>query len=243
MRIRSQLLLLVWAVLLPAVLCAAIGLIYLYREVQAFNHASLQETSRALAIALDRDMGRREAVLRTLASSPSLRDGPLDRFYAFAASVARESDSAIILSDLQGRQIINTRLPFGTALPPMLPIEREWRARYGNELTMTTDLYVPPAGLGPHSFAMQMPVRRNGEVVQFITMASFASQLQRLLAEQRLPPGWHATIVDRRGMVMARSIDPEKFVGKPVREDLAAALAAQPEGFREGTTLSGVPGT
>ena len=243
MRIRSRLLLLVSAVLVPALIGAAIAVAYIYREEQEFNRQSMRETARALALALDRDLGQREAILRTLASAPTLLSGELERFYALAAAVAKDSDSAIILSDLEGRQLINTRLPFGARLPPMLPMEREFRARMGNELPLMSDVYVPPAGLGPHSFAIQVPVRREGKVVQFVTMAAFTSQMQSLLTEQRLPEGWHATIVDRRGVIAARSLEPETFVGRTVREDFASVMASRREGFYEGRNLGGVPST
>jgi signal transduction histidine kinase len=242
-RIRSRLLLLVSAVVLPALAAAAIVLGYSYREAQEFNRSSMRETARALALALDRDMARREAVLGTLAQSPALAAGDLERFYAYALAIARETNTAIILSDLEGRQIANTRLPLRARLPPMLPEERENRRRLGNEVSIISDLYVPPAGLGPHSFAIQIPVRRGGQVVQFLTMASFASEMQKLVAEQRLPAGWHGTILDRRGFVAARSVEPEKFVGQRVRDGLAAKIAGQPEGFHEGQTLAGVAST
>ena len=162
MRIRSRLLLLVCAALLPALLLSALGVAYVYREQRDFNYASVAETARALALALDRDMLRRESVLRTLGTSPALQEGELQRFYGYAAAVAAETNAAIILSDLQGRQLLNTRVQFGAALPPMLKIERENRGRLGDEVTIVSDLYLPPAGLGPHSFAVQIPVRRNG---------------------------------------------------------------------------------
>jgi signal transduction histidine kinase len=243
MRIRSRLLLLVSAVLVPALVGAGIAVGHIYQEEQEFNYASIQETAGALALALDRDMARREATLHTLANSPSLNPDELEGFYRYASAVAKESDSAIILSDLDGRQILNTRIPFGTPLPPMLPLEREARTRVGNEVTVISDLYMPPAGLGPHSFAVQVPVRRDGKVVRFLTMASFAGQMQNLLAAQRLPPGWHGTITDARGVVVARSQEPEKYVGKRVREELAAKIDAWPEGVHEGQTLGGAPST
>jgi signal transduction histidine kinase/CheY-like chemotaxis protein len=243
MRIRSRLLLLVCAVLLPAIIGAGIGLTYIYREEQDFIRASMQETARALALALDREMARRQALLGAMADAPSLQLEQLERFYGFAAKVANDNDSAIILSDLQGRQMLNTRLPYGTELPRMLPMEREFRARLGNEAVLVSDLYTPPAGLGPLSFAIQVPVRRNGEVVRFLTMASFAAQMQKLLAEQRLPQGWLATVVDRRGIIAARNLEPEKYVGQPVRKEIGAKLAFQAEGLHEGVTLGGIPGT
>src|SRR6186997_216928 len=171
MRIRSRLLLLVSAALIPALLVSALGVAYIYREEQNFSRTGVIEASRALALALERDMGRRLSILRTLSLAPTVRSGDLQGFYAFAAAVAKESGGAIILSDLQGKQLLNTRLPFGTPLPPMLPLERQTRARGGNEATVVSDLYQPPSGLGPYSFAVQSPLRRDGEVVASLTLA------------------------------------------------------------------------
>ena len=231
------------AVLLPALLGSAIGAAYLYEEQQQFQHASLRETARALALSLEREMARRETLLQTLAVSPALQSGDLDTFYRYSREVAAERDAAIILSDMQGRQLLNTRLPLGRPLPPMLPQERELRARFGSERTLVSDVYLPPAGLGPHSFAVEVPVRRGGQVVQFLAMASFASQLQALLVAQRLPVGWHATIVDRNGRVVARSVDGEKYVGSPIRPDLLARIQSADEGMHEGLTLAGAHST
>ena len=243
MHIRSRLLLLVLAVVLPALTAAGIAVYYVYQEEQEFNRQSMRETARALALALDRDMARREAILRTLASSPAILGGEPERAYRYAQAVAQETGSAIILSDLEGRRILNTRLPPGAKLPPMLPAERASRRRLGNEVTIVSDVYLPPAGLGPHSFAIQIPVRRDGKVIAFLTMASFAADMQKLLEQQRLPAGWHATIVDRQSVVVARSVDADKFVGKPVRGDLAEKMTQANEGFHEGRNLAGVPST
>ena len=243
MRIRSRLLLLVAVALLPALIVCAAAIAYIYREQHNFNRESVTETARALALALEREMARRESILLTLAASPALKAQDLRRFYDYASEIGKDADSAIILSDLEGRQIVNTRLAFGAALPPMLAVERESRARLGNELTIISDLYLPPAGLGPHSFAIQVPVRRDGKAVAFITMASFAGQLQSLIAAQRLPAGWNATIVDRNGVVVARNMQPEKFVGTAVRAEMWARFAQRDQGAYEGTSLAGVPAT
>jgi len=244
MRIRSRLLLLVLAVLVPALVASAFGLRHLYEEHRASRAAMLRETARALTLALDREMSRREAILHTLAASPSLRRGDLRIFHEYAREVADERDDAIILSDLEGRQLVNTRLPFGAPLPRMLDMERRARERLGNEPALVSDVYLPPAGLGAHSFAVQVPVRRDGRVTQFLTLASFTRQLQGLLEQQRLPRGWHATIVDRQGHVAARSVDPGGFVGRPVQEEgLLERIRASGEGFHEGRTLAGQAAT
>ena len=241
MRIRSRLAILILAILLPALIGAAIGVGYLYREHRAFQDASMQETSRAFALALDGEIARRETMLRTLASSRSLAALDLRTFYAYASEIAAQHDSAIILSDLEGRQFLNTRLPLGARLPAMLAAERENRAKLGDEAVILSDVYLPPANLGPHSFAIQVPVRRDGKVTHFLTMASFTSQLQRLLEAQRAPQGWLLTVLDRQGVVAARSEDAAKFVGQPVREGLRSRLVRDTEGRLDGTNLSGTP--
>ena len=243
MRIRTRLLLLVCVLLIPALLAAGVGVAYIYRQVQESNYASMQETARALALALDQDLQRRRAILETLADSSSLQRGELQPFHAYAAAVAKHNQATIILSDLDGAQLLNTRVPPGRPLPRMLAMEREMRARFGNEAVLVSDVYLPPQGLGPHSFAIQVPVRRAGRVEQFLSMAAFTAQMQELLAAQRLPQGWHGTIADRRGIVAARSLEPEKFVGQPLRDSLRQRLAVETEGRQAGLSLAGVPST
>ncbi|MES2940034.1 MAG: ATP-binding protein [Pseudomonadota bacterium] len=243
MRIRSRLLLLVLAVLIPAVLGAAIAAAYIYDEEQQFHHTSMREAARAMALALDREMARREAVLRTLTASFSLRAGDLERFHDVARRVAQDSGYTIILSDLQGRQLLHTGKPYGAPLGTMLPMEREFRARFGNEPTLISDVYGPPTGQGPYYFAVELPVRRDGQVAQFLTLSSSTAQLQALLTQQHLPARWHATIVDSAGVLAARSEDADKFVGKPVRPELLRKIRANEEGFHEGSTLASVAAT
>jgi signal transduction histidine kinase len=242
MRIRSRLLLLVLAAMLPLALGCAVGVAFVVREQQAFRQTTLRETARALALALDGEMKSRETVLHTLAGSPSLQEGNLERFHSFAASVAAEHEASLILSDLQGRQLLNSRLPYGTALPDMMPLARELRANRGPDATLVSNVYQPPAPGAPLSFAVQVPVRRNGRVEWFLTMAAPVSQVQVLILAQRLPAEWHATVIDREGIVAARSKEPQRYVGQPVRGDLREALLRSGEGSHHGQTLAGVPG-
>jgi signal transduction histidine kinase len=243
MRIRSRLLLLMLAVLIPAVLGSAIGAAYIYREQQQFHRTSMREAARAMALALDGEITRREAVLKALAASPALERGDLESFHRLAQRVAAQSNDTIILSDLQGRQLLHTRRPYGAPLGRMLPMERELRARYGNEDTLVSDVYGPPTGQGPLHFAVELPVRREGRVVQFISLTSPVAQLQALLSQQRLPAEWHAAIVDSAGVVAARSLEPEKFVGKPVQPGLLQQIKAEGEGFHEGSAPTAVSAT
>lgn len=242
MRIRTRLLLLVLAVLVPAFLVAAFGIVYMYKEERAFHRENMRETVRALALVIDKEVARKEALLQTLAASPTLDRGDFEAFYRYAQTLAAQRDVAIILHHVNGiDQVINTRLPYGSALPSMLPVARQLRSQYPPDVTLITNLYTPPVGQG-HSFAVQVPVMRGGKVMYYLVMGSYVKELQSVFNEQGLPQEWHAGIVDRNGVLLARSKDPEKFVGMPVREDFAAALRTG-EGFHEGRTLAGLPAT
>lgn len=240
MRIRSRLLLLVLSVLLPAFLGAALAIGYMYQEEQEFNRQSMRETARALALVLDKEFAKREAVLRTLAASPALDRGDFDTFYKQAKALADTNENVILLSDLNGQQFLNTRKPWGaTGLPGTKPI-RALRERHGPGATVVSNLYMAQIGRD-YSFAIQMPVMRDGKVLYYIAMGSFARQLQSVFEQQQLPPEWHAGIVDRNGVFVARSKEPEKYIGHPVSSDFARKMNDSPDGFYEGVTRAGWP--
>ena len=121
MRIRSRLLILVLAILAPSFIAAALAVSYVYREEQKSQVQSVSEATRAFALMVDNELHARTAVLRTLAGAPSLHRGDLREFYEHARGMAPAWDTVIVLADLDGRQLINTRKPFGAALPTRRP--------------------------------------------------------------------------------------------------------------------------
>ncbi|WP_019142584.1 hybrid sensor histidine kinase/response regulator [Noviherbaspirillum massiliense] len=242
MRLRSRLLILITIVLLPTVLGAVFAISYVYQEQQKAYRRSIQELARAMAIVLDKEIRERESLLKLLAASPALKTGDLESFYVHATALASSWDTTIILSDLSGQQLLNTRVPLGTKdLPhsrPLMPL----RERLGPEASVVSDVYFAPIGKS-HSFAMQIPVKINGELKYYLAIGSFTSHLQDVFKGQQMMPGWVTAIIDRNGTVAARSHEPEKFVGKQVSPGLRNAFAQQNEGFYEGTGLTGIPVT
>lgn len=63
----------------------------------------------------------------------------------------------------------------------------------------------------------------------------------RLLAAQKLLPSWRAALIDTDARILARSHDPQTFVGKPVMPDLRRHIADEADGSYESVTLDGVP--
>ena len=238
MSIRTRLLALVLAIVLPGVLGALWGLNVLYQQQKRAASKNLEEIARGVAAVVEREVASREIVLKTLARAPSLQANDLKVFYDFAKTAAPSVESTIVLTDLTGRQLINTRIPFGEPLPHAKAFS-ELRASAKPEAVLLSDLYFAPVGRR-YSYALQVPVMRDGQVIAYLGLGSFAETLQRALEDQRLPKGWNASVIDRKRIVVAWRIRPAEFVGKPVTDELIAQMRTRKEGVFETIRLDGV---
>jgi signal transduction histidine kinase/CheY-like chemotaxis protein len=241
MRIRTRLLVLVLSVLIPAFIAAILAVWFVYTEEQEAQRKSLAETSRALASLIDNDLETKEATLLALATSPFLVNGDFAAFHQQARSLTQPDYSVVVLTDLAGKQLVNTRLPYGAVLPKGGSNLIELRRQAGPERTIVSDLFFAPAGKR-HDFAIQIPVSYNGQVRYYLSMGVTVRRLQDLLTQQKFPDGWVISLADRKGMLIARTEEPEKYVGQPVRDPLRQKiLAGLRSGLHYGVTLSGVP--
>src|SRR5690349_17975861 len=116
--IRTRLITLVLACALPILL----GYIAFARDAghREAQHVAqdAQMIARALAAAVDRDLDNGETAARALASHASLAAGDLATFYATARRVLRPEFPAyaFALSGADGRELLDTRHPWGAVL-------------------------------------------------------------------------------------------------------------------------------
>jgi signal transduction histidine kinase len=239
MRTRTWLLYIVLAVLVPAFVVAAVGIFYLYGEEQLAFRKSMQETSRALASLLDKEIATREAVLRTLAASPAIDAGDLLAFQRHARAIAPTPETSIFLTDLNGQQLMNTRMPIDTKTLPRSDGLMVLRQGAGPDATVVSNVFSAHIGKS-YSLAVQVPIKRNGVLLYYLGSGSFVSNLQSIFADQKLPAEWVGTIVDRNGIVAARSSNPGQLVGQPISSQLTAQAARETEGRYDGANLEGV---
>lgn len=238
MSIRAKLITLVIAILAPTLLASTFAIYYVYQDQRSKVEESMRATTRALSLAVDRDLLRRDAIISTLAISPSLERNDLEAFYKHARRITQTWENSIILFDLDGQQLINTRRPFGADLPHS--INAEINATDFNKPLLVSGLYVAPVGK-EYSFAVRRPVFRDGQVAYFIAMGSFASQMDTVLKEQQLPQSWLGVIMDSKAQVVTRSSRPQDFVGRQASGPLMDRLMVDSEGFLDSVSLEGMP--
>ncbi len=239
MRTRTWLLYIVLAVLIPALIVSAAGVVFVYREEQAAFQKSMQETARALASLLDKEMVNRVAVLNTLAASPALDTADFQAFQKHARAISTNWNTTIFLSDPNGQQFLNTRMPRGAGNLPKSENLMGLRRIAGPDATVVSDVYMAPIG-GAYSVSVQVPVKRDGMLIYYLGMGTFVSQLQSIFATQHLPAEWTGAIVDRQGVIAARSSDAEHFVGRRISDRFASLTANIAQGTYAGTSLQGV---
>ena len=244
MSLRLRLILLALAVFLPALVAALWVISGAYDSERASLQRSLRETTRALSLVIDRELGRRETVARLLADSPYLDAAPglstqeLHNFYEQARRATEGLGGWVVLSSPRG-QLVNTLRPFGEPLPAA-------GSGQGNGFPFVTR-GPTLTGLGrgavsgEQAASFQVPVVRNGTAYLNVGLTVRPSELQRLVDSQRLPPGWISGVVDSEGVVVARTPDSARWVGQFATPEMRSRLADAAEGFFESVSLDGKP--
>jgi signal transduction histidine kinase/CheY-like chemotaxis protein len=240
MRTRTRFLLLVLSVLVPSFIAAALAVAYVYYDAQEAQDRSMAETARAMALLVDNELETKETLLHALAGAPSLERGNLPEFYEHARRAAPPPESALILSAVDGRMLLNTRRAYGSVLPLRSASNiAQLMERQGADRTLVSDLFVSKM-TQRYDVALQVPVKSANRIRYLLALSIDASSVQQLLLRQRLPGQWLATVVDRNGIVVARTRSPERYVGKPMGESTRRLIAGVRETMIESRTLDGI---
>ena len=237
--VRRRLMALVLLMLVPTTAVSLVAALSLYTDERDAVAAAALETAKALSLVADREFAVRAAVLRTLAGSPALQRGDLQTFHEEAKAAAPSFENTVILVAPDGQQVINTRVPYGQGPLPKSRSSNLQREVKDSGMSVS-DLYMAPLGKQP-SFAVYVPVKREGATGWYLGMGSFASQLQRVFAQQTLPEGWVGGLYDGNGVLVARNTEPERFVGRAAPAELLAVFPTQTHGFAVTKTFNGVP--
>jgi PAS domain S-box-containing protein len=238
--IRQWSALLVAVCVLPSLVAVSVLVYFSYLRERANTESLAIGITRALMQAIDRDLSNASGALRALATSPYLTDDNLEAFYRQASELASHgTNTNIVLIGLSGRQIINTLRPYGTALPLHGDLERVREVIKSGQQEVS-NLYFGTVA-NHYVVSVDLPVMRDGKVKYILSMQSFPDRLEELLARQRVPDGWVATVLDGNAVVVARSRDAAHFIGKPATPGLRNTMAQAIEGSVEDRTLEGIP--
>ena len=232
--IRTRLVFLLLAAVLPFIAFAgALTALFWNQQRAAFEQRYLERV-RAMAIALGREQDGHIRVLQTLAHSTLLAEGNLSAFYEQAKAVRADQPgwATVILADLGSNQLLTLRQPFGTTLPKATFGEAAAAKVASTGQPLITRLMV---GTVTRDYVTQIgvPVRRNGVVTHVLIAAIDPPAWLEFLRRYPVAPDATMTLLDQEGIVIARTLNHERWIGKRPAPLLYEKARAMPEaGFK-----------
>lgn len=259
--LRTLLLLLVVAVALPLATLAALAVWHAHEQTRSRAEAEVLGQLRSMAALVDREFDRVELGLRALADSDALARGDLAGVEAEMRAMSAQLEGAPIGLATSERQLLSTLWPPGERRPAatvpavMRPVFATGQPKVSDLITShnTGRLVIavvmpatprqaataPPdayPGTARFAFAAALPEGR--------LASSLLGRSPPDRAGEAAPSSGQRTaaVIDRAGMIVARSHGEAGRIGQPIRPGFAALLTRQAEGIHHSAgTLEGTP--
>ncbi|MEH1939678.1 MAG: ATP-binding protein [Nostoc sp.] len=240
--LKWHLVLLVTGVLLPIVLFAVAVVHRLSLKERAASEHRLILAARNLTEDVEREVSSTTRTLQALAASDRLDESELKNFYNEAQRTVQTQPTwlcAILLMP-DGQQVANTSVPFGISLP----LANELKSL--RRVVETRQPTVGSLAFGNRgrkwAFPIRVPVIRSGKLRYVLTAVITPKALASVVKTQTPIDGeWTRTVIDDRGIVVARTRNPERFVGQRGTPSFLKRIASATEGVYRETTLEGAP--
>ena len=239
--LRARLLLVVVASLVPLIVFT-LGRRYAdYQDSIAASGQHTLELTRVATLAVESELQARIAALQALAVSRPLRDGDLEAFRAQAEGlIARQfAGSNILVARENGQQVMNTLVAPGAPLP-VTPYLETIHQVFATGSPAVSDLYHRALGGAP-AIAIVVPVRgADDQLIYALATVPPLSGFADVIKRTGIPDSWVMSVLDRQGVNVARSLNPERFIGEKAGSVLLEHMATAREGTYTGSSREGI---
>ncbi|HEV7912595.1 MAG TPA: cache domain-containing protein, partial [Albitalea sp.] len=223
--LRSRLVLLTAAAILPLAFMSGLALFALAQQQRDQTERASLELSRALATAVDGELRSVSHVLEALATSSTLDSGDMAAFYRVARPVVatRPQWRAIILARPDGQVLVHTGYPLGRA--DMAIAEPE----SFSQVVQNKSALIGPLRRGPRGefgVPVRVPVMRDGALRFVLTGVINPEAFLEVVSRQRVPEDWVVSVFDGKNARVARSRANAKNIGTPPAPSLQRLMAA-----------------
>jgi two-component system sensor kinase FixL len=210
-----------------------------YGKARAVAERNAISTTRALIRAVDSTLLQSQVALQVLAASPSLASDDFAAFHERARDALKNiAGNGIVLADAAHRQLMSTVVPYGEPLPSSgVPALVETIFETGRPAI--SDLYFGHTS-NQALVSLGVPVFREGRVVYALIMGFLPAGIAELLQQQRFPDEAIVTILDRNGTIIARTRNPDQFVGTKATSEFLAIVQDQADGIYEAISREGI---
>lgn len=192
----------------------------------------LQQVANSITEDIDRDIDRSVALLEALASSPLVAKQEWSAFYDQAKAALRPP-AYVVLVDMNGRQLVNTFVPFREA-PPFTGDPKTLQDMALLAGPTVSNLFTSLVVKKP-VYNVIIPILIDGKPQYIFSLGLLPEVLLKILLDQGLDSGWIATVWGADGVMLARSHDHDRFLGSKA----PPAFYTQRTGVTALTNLSG----
>jgi two-component sensor histidine kinase len=203
---------LILVVVIPAFLFSIVVLKRTNEAQERIFESLLRTSTSAVNRAVEREISGMFSTLNFLSTSDSLQKGDHAALHGQATKALEGTDVYFLVIDQSMRQLLNTRVPYGTPLGATSePVSAGLALARGER--MVSDLFFGKTAQ-QWVFNVYLPLRlANGEHV-ILTLTKNAEALRRAVNPDVLSPGWNAAVLDSNGTVIA-STDETQKTGTP----------------------------
>jgi signal transduction histidine kinase/CheY-like chemotaxis protein len=241
--LRIYLLILVLGAMLPGTLLTGVLVWRAFAQNRTVTERRLIESARVDAAALEREFAGTISVLEALATSPALDDDRLEAFHAEGRRIQATQPGfySVILSALDGRQLLTTRLPWGAPLLPGAVDQESFHRLIETRHPVVGSVRRPPRGGPEFVFPIRVPVMRNGQLKYVLSAIVNVDSLARVVPKQLVSSEeWTRAILDSYGTIAVRTRNPETFIGTRTTDAFREQIARGSETVSRQTTREGI---
>lgn len=236
MALRTYLVLLIVGSMLPFLIVSGALLLRVLRDDRVAVERTLVESARQQVTELDAEM---DATIRTLQALTTASVLEHDDHAAYESLVRRVAVTqpwlGLRVVSTDGRVLIDTENPPGT--PPGALVDPGSLVELRATRTPTVaNLRRSPTGV--LAFAVRVPVVIGGDLRYALTALLTPGRVATVIGRETMRPNeWTRVVVDRVGTVVARTRNPERFVGTSATPSFVDRTSASLEGFYRDTSL------
>ncbi len=234
-RLGVYLVLLTLAAVVPVSLLAAYFLYRLARSEEQRLEDYVSAKVGQVVAALDRDLNAIVGAAEVLAELPEVRTGDFEKLRDRVKTVGDRLGVNIVVRDPAGNHLFNILLPEGEKARTTLPEDDVVRATMR---PVITNLFTGSAVREPF-VSVVAPVRGPEGDLRYLMNATIRPTRILSAIQATVLPGTLAAVSDANGTVVARTIEHERYVGKPGVPQIVAAMNEAAEGSWTGPGLDG----
>lgn len=234
--LRGYMLLLIAAIMLPMLMLVAIVAWDYGKAAQRTIEAQRLDVANNLKYMIDREIDKTVGFLDGISNAPGLRRNDPAIVESIMDMARSRGFKALVVYDTSGQLAFAPEAATETVPSEALGFTDIMAGR-----KVFVSNLVPGAGRKPGLYFVSVPMVENGKIVAMLSGGLPPQRLQRLFADSGLRDSWSAGIVDREGIIVARSRLPERYVGIAAQEPmLQAAHGGKTAGLFEVVDRDGI---